>query len=434
MLSAERNNLLTQVGPGTPMGDYLRRYWIPIAGAAEFDTIETKPIRLFGENLVLYKDLSGTFGLVDRHCPHRRADLSYGFVEQKGIRCNYHGWLMDEKGDCIEQPYEDTINPKNPLKAKCKITAYPVRELSGLLWTYMGPAPAPELPVYEAFTWTNGFVEVVTSDIPCNWFQCQENSIDPVHFEWMHDNWSVRQRGGSPENYAPKHLKVAFDEFNEGFVYKRVREGQSEQAEMWTVGRVFLWPLGFYLGEHFEWRVPVDDENTLSITWFYCRVPKEQEPYVQKRIPHWHGPIKKEDGRWIESHVINQDIVAWVGQGVVSDRTKETLGASDRGISMIRNRFFEELEAMQAGKDPKGILRDPQSAKLVKLPIAERKRFLDGLPVAEYLKHPYYSKRLKGFPWNAGQPEKVRREFCEAMGIDPDGTPHIMRGKATEQV
>lgn len=432
MLSAERNNILTQVGPGTPMGDYLRRYWMPVAGTAEFETIGTKPIRLLGEDLVLYKDLSGTYGLVDRHCPHRRADLSYGFVEHKGIRCNYHGWLMDEKGDCIEQPYEDTVNPKNPLKAKCKIAAYPVRELSGLLWAYMGPAPAPELPVYEAFTWTNGFVEVVTSDVPCNWFQCQENSIDPVHFEWMHDNWSVRQRGGSPDNYAPKHLKVAFDEFNEGFVYKRVREGQSEQEEMWTVGRVFLWPLGFYLGEHFEWRVPVDDKNTLSITWFYCRVPKEQEPYVQKRIPHWHGPIKRDDGRWIDSHVINQDIVAWVGQGPVSDRTKETLGASDRGISMIRNRFFEELEAMQAGAEPKGVIRDPQAARLVKLPIAERKRFLDGLPVAEYLKHPYYAKRLRNFPWNAGQPDVVRREFCDAMGIDLDGTPRIMRGNTTE--
>jgi len=370
MLPAERNRLLTQVGPGTEMGDYLRRFWMPIAGAAEFENMEAKPIRLLGENLVLYKDLSGTYGLVDRHCPHRRADLSYGFVEQKGIRCNYHGWLMDETGQCIEQPYEDTVNPKNPLKAKCKITAYPVRELSGLLWAYMGPAPAPELPVYEAFTWQNGFVEVITSDVPCNWFQCQENSIDPVHFEWMHDNWSVRQRGGTPENYEPKHLKVAFDEFNEGFVYKRVREGQSEQEEMWTVGRVFLWPLGFYLGEHFEWRVPVDDENTLSVTWFYCRVPKEQEPFVQKRIPHWHGPIRKDDGRWIDSHVINQDIVAWAGQGAVADRTKEMLGASDRGISMIRNRFFEEIEAVKAGKEPKGVLRKRPSSSNCRSPSA----------------------------------------------------------------
>lgn len=422
MLTDEKNQLLTQVGAGSPMGDYLRRYWMPIAGMAEFDSRDVKPIRLMGEDLVLYKDHSGTFGLMERHCPHRRADLSYGFVEETGLRCNYHGWLMDETGQCIEQPYEDTINPNHPLKAKCKLTAYPVKPLAGLLWAYMGPLPAPELPVYDAFTRTNGFVEVITADIPCNWFQCQENSIDPVHFEWMHDNWSIRQRGELGP-YTPTHLKVAFDEFEHGFVYRRVREGQSEQNGAWTVGRVFLWPLGFYLGEHFEWRVPVDDENTLSVTWFYCRVPKEQEAYVQEQIPHWHAPIKKDDGRWIDSAIINQDIVAWVGQGTIADRGKENLGASDRGISMVRNRFLEDIEAVAGGADPKGVLRDKQAAKLVTLPIGERKEFLDGKPKAEYYTHPYYKKRLRGFYFHEGQPEHVRAQFCEAMGVDLDGEP-----------
>ena len=111
MLSPEKNRLLTQVGPGTPMGELLRRYWMPIGGASELDKNPIKPIRLMGEDLVLYKDQGGRFGLLDRHCPHRRADLSYGFVEETGIRCNYHGWLMDETGRCIEQPYDDTVNP-----------------------------------------------------------------------------------------------------------------------------------------------------------------------------------------------------------------------------------------------------------------------------------------------------------------------------------
>ena len=101
MLSPEKNRLLTQVGPGTPMGELLRRYWMPIGGASELYTNPIKPMRLMGEDLVLYKDQGGRFGLLDRHCPHRRADLSYGFVEETGIRCNYHGWLMDESGRCI---------------------------------------------------------------------------------------------------------------------------------------------------------------------------------------------------------------------------------------------------------------------------------------------------------------------------------------------
>ncbi len=178
VLTAARNELLTRVGPGTPMGDLLRRYWQPIGGASELEKNPVKPIRLMGENLVLYKDLSGTFGLVDRHCPHRRADMSYGWVEASGIRCSYHGWRYDETGACIDQPYEDTTNPK-PSKSGCEIKAYPVREVAGLLWAYMGPKPVPELPVWEPFNWQNGFREIVLADVPCNWFQAQENSIDP---------------------------------------------------------------------------------------------------------------------------------------------------------------------------------------------------------------------------------------------------------------
>jgi 5,5'-dehydrodivanillate O-demethylase len=338
LLTPARNDMLTRVGPGTPMGDLLRRYWQPIAGASEFETTPIKQVRLMGEDLVLYRDHGGRYGLIDRHCPHRRADMAYGWVEQKGIRCSYHGWLMDETGRCLEQPYEDTTNPK-PSKAGCETKAYPVKECAGLLFAYLGPLPAPELPVWEPFTWRNGFREIVLADVPCNFFQCQENSIDPVHFEWMHDNWGSRLRGGDA-NAAPKHLKLKFETFEHGFTYKRVREGQSEEDRYWTVGRVALWPNGFYLGSHFEWRVPVDDENTLSVAWFFVRVPKGREPYVQERVPTWKSPIRDENGRWITSHVINQDIVAWVGQGRIADRTKEHLRSSDIGITVMRNRFF----------------------------------------------------------------------------------------------
>src|ERR1700691_3767937 len=110
MLDEAKNKLLTQVGPGTPMGELLRRYWMPIAALSELEEQSVKPVRLLGEDLVLYRDLGGTLGLVDRHCPHRRADLSYGYVENCGLRCNYHGWRYDETGACVEQPYEDTAH------------------------------------------------------------------------------------------------------------------------------------------------------------------------------------------------------------------------------------------------------------------------------------------------------------------------------------
>ena len=333
----------------------------------------------------------------------------------KGIRCSYHGWLMDETGRCLEQPYEDTTNPK-PSKAGCETKAYPVKECAGLLFAYLGPLPAPELPVWEPFTWRNGFREIVLADVPCNLFQCQENSIDPVHFEWMHDNWGSPLRGGDA-NAAPKHLKLKFEAFEHGFIYKRVREGQSEEDRYWTVGRVALWPNGFYLGSHFEWRVPVDDENTLSVAWFFMRVPKGREPYVQERVPTWKSPIQDDNGRWITSHVINQDIVAWVGQGRIADRTKEHLRSSDIGITMMRNRFFEEIEAMAAGKEPGGIIRSANAAQCIALPNMARELNTEGLTLAEFDKDPILRQRLKEFRHHYGQPAEVRREFVEAMGI-----------------
>ena len=415
MLTSARNDALTRVGPGTPMGNLLRRYWMPIAGSSEFSAKPIKPVRLLGEDLVLYKDLGGRFGLIARHCPHRGADLSCGTVEGQGIRCFYHGWKFDEAGQCLEQPYEDIANPNPKGRQGCGATAYPVRELAGLLWAYMGPQPAPELPVWEPFTFANGFREIVLAEVPCNWFQCQENSIDPVHFEWMHENWSARLRGEAVK--VERHLKLQFDEFEHGFIYRRVREGANENDVNWSVGRVALWPNGFYLGMHFEWRVPVDDENTLSVAWFFMRVPKGREPYLQHSVPTWVSPIRDERGQWIVSHIINQDIVGWVGQGRIVDRSKENLRSSDIGITLMRKRFFDDLDKVAQEKDPSGIIRDPAAAAWIALPDVMRKYNVDGVPLADYYKHPLLRERLAGFRHHYGQPLEVRCAFEEAMGI-----------------
>ena len=418
MLDEARNRLLTEVGSGTPMGGLLRRYWMPIAAVTEFDDKSIKPVRVLGEDLTLYKDLSGTYGLVDRQCAHRRADMAYGFVEQCGLRCNYHGWLYDEAGRCTEQPYEDVAAPQAHFKDKIRITAYPVEVKAGLIWAYLGPEPRPLVPDWEPFHWTNGFVEIVFAEVPCNWLQCQENSIDPLHFEWMHMNWSVRLNDKLGP-YSPRHLRMEFEEFDYGFVYRRLREGMSESDLMWTVGRCCLWPNALFTGDHFEWRVPIDDQNTLSVTWAFTRVPKEREPYVQGKIPAWRGPVRDEvNGGWISSHIMNQDFVAWVGQGTVADRTKEHLGLSDRGIILQRQRFLNDLEAIARGEDPKAIIRDPAVNQNVPLPVAERKLLVDGLTRAELLAHPILGKQYAGdYIFQAGQPEEIRAAFREAMGI-----------------
>jgi 5,5'-dehydrodivanillate O-demethylase oxygenase subunit len=419
MLSQADNARLTQVGPGTPMGNLLRRYWTPIAAVTEFKNKAIKAVRLLGENLVLYRDLSGTFGLVDRQCPHRRADLSYGFVEACGIRCNYHGWTYDETGKCIEQPYDDMANPNGRFKDKIRITSYPVKVLAGLVWTYMGPQPGPELPVWEPFTWDNGFSQIVISELPCNWFQCQENSIDPVHFEWMHHNWPARMRGAGVDAYGPKHVKVDFDEHEFGFIYRRLREDTDETHEMWSVGRMFLWPHCFYLGDHFEWRVPVDDVTTLSITWTFVPVPPSRRPYVQAEVPHWFGPIKDEaTGRWLSDAVMNQDFVAWVGQGEIADRTLENIGPSDKGIAMIRRRFFQDIAAVERGDDPKAIVRDAQAAACVVLPTVDHDMLTKGWETEQLKQHTLMRHQLKGYVYQQGQPADIWADYAHAMGLD----------------
>jgi 5,5'-dehydrodivanillate O-demethylase len=419
VLSEEKNRLLTSVGRGTPMGELLRRYWYPIGAVAELEDNPIKPVRLMGENLVLYRDLGGGYGLVERRCPHRGADLSYGYVEQCGLRCSYHGWLFDQKGRCVEQPFEETANPESRFKEKVRATAYPVEAKAGLLWAYLGPEPAPLLPTWEPFTWPNGFVQIVYATIPCNWLQCQENSIDPVHFEWAHSNWRIRLSGKTGP-YSPRHTRIEFDEFEFGFTYRRQREDTDDNNQLWTVGRVCLWPNALFTGSHFEWRVPIDDENTLSVMWNFSRVPKDREPYVQNRIPYWHGPIQDpKTGRWITSHIMNQDFVAWVGQGTVSDRTKEHLGVSDRGIIMVRNRLLSDIEVVAKGGDPKGVLRDPARNGCVELPIMYRDAFRDGLTREEIARFPDQQANpfaLRPYAFQAGQPEEVRRAYEEAMG------------------
>jgi 5,5'-dehydrodivanillate O-demethylase oxygenase subunit len=411
MLTSEQNQLLTQTGAGTPMGELLRRYWWPIAGVTEFDEQPTKPVRLMGEDLTLYKDRGGNYGLLDRHCPHRRADLTYGLVEDCGLRCSYHGWHFDAQGRCLEQPYDDIANPEANLKAQVRVKAYPVEECGGLLWAYLGPAHAPALPRWEFFFWKNGFRQIVLSELQCNWLQCQENSIDPVHTEWQHRNWQIRASGKTGP-YSARHIKVGFEEFEYGFTYKRVTEGGSEADPLWTVGRVCLWPYALFTGTHVEFRVPVDDTNTLSVGWFYARVPPERQPYEQNAIPTWNGPVKDaKTARFLSSHIMNQDFIAWIGQGAVAERDKEFLGASDLGITMIRRRFLKDLETMAAGGDPKAIIRDPETARYVTLPVADREGKLDGQG------RRVEPGRVPDFPFQAGMPDSVKQEFNRAMGI-----------------
>ena len=249
-----------------------------------------------------------------------------------------------------------------------------------------------------------------------------------MHFEWLHGNWSRALRGVEGPR-PPTHLKIGFDEFEYGFVYRRVLEGQSETDELWTVGRTCLWPNCLFTGDHFEWRVPIDDENTLSVGWFFDRVPNEMEPFKQDRIPYWYSPIKDPlTGRWITTHVMNQDFVAWVGQGAVADRTQEHLGESDRGVIMMRRKLLEQAETVLRGGEPMALVRDPETNRCVRLPIIDRARFVNGFPRTEITNEVRRTPGPvlpQGFVFLAGQPEEVRVAFRRAMGLDVQRAPDV---------
>jgi 5,5'-dehydrodivanillate O-demethylase len=247
-----------------------------------------------------------------------------------------------------------------------------------------------------------------------------------VHFEWLHGNWARALRGMRGDR-TPTHLKLAFDEFEYGFAYKRVLEGQSEDNELWTVGRTCLWPNCLFTGGHFEWRVPIDDARTLSIGWFFDRVPNEMEPFEQERIPYWYGPVvDPKTGRFISTHVMNQDFIAWTGQGAVADRTREHLGESDRGVILMRKRLLEEAHTVARGGAPKALIRDPAANECVELPIIGREHFVKGFSLADTDRPRVGTPGVivrDDFVFQAGQPDEVRRAYRRAMGVPEDASP-----------
>ncbi|MBM2812491.1 MAG: ring-hydroxylating oxygenase subunit alpha, partial [Chloroflexi bacterium] len=195
MLTQEENDKLTRVGPGTPAGELLRRYWMPCAVLAEITPEQpTKFVRLLGEDLVLFRDKSGRLGMLADHCSHRGASLLYGRVEERGIACAYHGWLYDTGGNVLECPAEPA---ESQFYRTVKHVAYPVREYVGLAWAYLGPAPAPEIPPYDVWARTDGKHKVVVQpNLDANWLAPMENSVDGPHAYILHQEF-LTHRGNA---------------------------------------------------------------------------------------------------------------------------------------------------------------------------------------------------------------------------------------------
>ncbi len=375
MLTKEQNDELTQVGPGKPMGELLRHYWYPVAFSADLPLGHTKGVRLLGENFTIYRDGEGTLGMIDELCPHRMASMTYGIVEKCGLRCAYHGWLFDETGACIDQPAEPD---SSQFKDRVTVGAYPVEEMGGLLWTYIGREPVPYLPRFDVYV-MDGVRDCGWAEIPCNWLQVMENSVDPHHVEWLHGYYfeylGNKEGFEAPKAFQKKHEKVAFDEFEYGIIKRRLLEGQSEEDDDWKVGHPLMFPYGMRVGgagnDQMQIRVPIDDTHTW-IAFYSCHHPGEDHPVDDpNEVTAYELPWKRDDGTIVTDYIEGQDIMAWVTQGPVTDRTREHIGKSDLGVVKLRRMFKEQLARVAAGEDPIGVEREPH--EIIELPCEKNK-------------------------------------------------------------
>ena len=348
-MTPEENERLTQVGPGTPAGEMLRRYWWPV-GFTEELTTKPVPVRILGEDLVLFRDGTGQAGLMDACCPHRGASLTLGRAEEQGLRCCYHGWLFAADGQCLEQPAE----PDGKLAAEVRQQAYKVEEVSGMIFGYLGPDPAPFLPRYDLLH-VEGRHRIIRAGIDnCNWLQRAENGVDPMHSMALH--------AGVYPDIALKRPEVEWTRTWYGFRQYSKYPGQLENVSHQIFPshtRRFGARTGDIPSHFMHFRVPVDDVTTNT---FYLRVyadPSEDSDIECKGMSHRErGVYRDVDDGWWGIHSHDQDRAAQESQGLIHDRSREILATSDQGVAMLRRMFSDSIDKVARGEDPIGIVRD----------------------------------------------------------------------------
>jgi 5,5'-dehydrodivanillate O-demethylase len=389
MLTKEQNERFTRVGPGTPMGELLRRYWMPFATVRQLHEHPTRAVALLGEHLVAFRDRSGRYGLIQEYCPHRNVNLLWGIPEPEGLRCPYHGWLFDNQGHCLEQPAE---SPDSSFKDRIVVKSYPVEELGGLLYAWMGPEPRPLVPRWENLV-QDGVRDIGWAVLPCNWLQIMENSLDPVHTEHLHRYFTnyVLERLSTNDPTARtfwrsqadvrRHVKIGFDVFEHGIVKRRVLQGTDEDNALWRIGHCVVFPnmLQFH-----QIRVPMDDTRTLY--WWYNvhpRLPGESDQRPED-IPIYQVPVPGVDAEglpvWnLVDNNSGQDNYAWASQGAITPRWSEHLGESDKGLILYRRLLREQMKIVEDGGDPMNTFRDPSTNLSIHVPTETDDPTFEGL-------------------------------------------------------
>jgi phenylpropionate dioxygenase-like ring-hydroxylating dioxygenase large terminal subunit len=369
---------LVEVGPGSASGELLRRYWHPVARSSDATSVP-RPVRVLGEDLILFRTTDpagsprgGTVGLVVPRCCHRGTTLYFGRVEAEGIRCPYHGWLFAPDGTCLDQPCEpDRGQRSGDARARHRQPWYPVVEYHGLVFAYLGPAGRqPVFPRYDIFEGLGDEEEIVVVDhfafggpteAPCNWFQTHENSMDAYHVFILHNAISGPQFDPRLEIWPrvswQRHrwgISCAQDrDLPDGTTLHRVTE-----VRVPTI-RVIPTPTLSVLGKtnNLSWALPIDDTHTR--VYALVRKPRDQPAQglaVYGEGWSWFDLTEEEHQRF------PGDYETQVGQGPITLHSEEHLASSDRGVSMVRRQFLEQVAVVAAGGDPVGVTFDPSAS------------------------------------------------------------------------
>jgi phenylpropionate dioxygenase-like ring-hydroxylating dioxygenase large terminal subunit len=385
MLSKANNDLLTQTGPGTPGGRFLRSYWQPIAASEEMPIGGAPlPLRIMSEDLVLFRDDQNRLGLIGQFCAHRGTDLSYGRIENGGLRCLYHGWLFDIEGKCLDQPAEPA---GKKFCHKVRQPAYPVQEKGGCIWAYLGEGKPPLIPEFEFLTAPEPNRLCFRVIQTCNWLQGLESSTDPAHTTYLHRRPAgtpsersgsdvAALRGNEPPEIAIEHTS---------FGTRIFATHNSPNGKKYLRVNNYVYPSGATpstsggeAGYQGRWYVPIDDVTHCRFEFFYRQSKPLDKERLRKNRAENVAPdnrhIRRPENRYLQDreeqkrdesyggmglHFPSQDAFAIETQGAIQDRTKEHLGSTDVVIIEVRKALLKAIKQMEETGEAPGLIRDP---------------------------------------------------------------------------
>ncbi len=353
---------LAETGAGTVGGEFLRRYWHPIALTSEVGELP-REIRVLGEDLILFRTTAGEIGLVHRHCPHRRASLAYGRCEENGIRCCYHGWLFAPDGEVLETPGEvQGPGPADAVRARVRLGAYPVVEYCGLVFAYLGPADRmPDFPLYDSFETSGITRRPYRADYNCNWLQVLDAIMDPIHTTFLHS-----LNGGIQFSEAMKEIGE-MRVFQRGLQFlgsntRRVgdlvwiRVNELVLPNFTQAGSAFTadGKHAHYFGRSSftRWVVPVDDHHSMALAWANFGDRGDPHEYNSKEGCELIEQGEIVDRPYEERQRRPGDAEAVEGMGPISAHQGENLMPTDRGVSLYRRKIRQLVRNLARGEEP----------------------------------------------------------------------------------